>query len=129
MIEFKLPDVGEGMHEGEIIQWLIKEGDAVKQDQPIVEVQTDKVNAELTAPITGVVKNILFSAGDTVEVGTTIFTIQEENEVSLKDVDRNESGGRQEQPGYEETNRVTSHGQLDAGRVLATPFVRQMARK
>ncbi|WP_340372979.1 dihydrolipoamide acetyltransferase family protein [Peribacillus sp. FSL E2-0218] len=129
MIEFKLPDVGEGMHEGEIIQWLIKEGDAVKQDQPIVEVQTDKVNAELTAPITGVVKNILFSAGDTVEVGTTIFTIQEENEVSLKDVDRNESGGRQEQPGYEETNRVTSHGQLDAGRVLATPFVRQMARE
>lgn len=63
MMEFKLPDVGEGMHEGEIIQWLIKEGEAVKQDQPIVEVQTDKVNAELTAPAAGVVKKIFFPKG------------------------------------------------------------------
>ena len=85
MLEFKLPDVGEGMHEGEIIQWLIKEGDAVKQDQPIVEVQTDKVNAELTAPAAGVVRKIFFSEGDIVEVGTTIFTIQEENDMPAPD--------------------------------------------
>jgi len=90
MMEFKLPDVGEGMHEGEIIQWLIKEGDAVKQDQPIVEVQTDKVNAELTAPAAGVVKKIFFSVGDIVEVGTTIFTIQEENDVSVADTNISE---------------------------------------
>lgn len=83
MVEFKLPDVGEGMHEGEIIKWLIKEGESVTQDQPIVEVQTDKVNAELTAPATGVVKKILFTEGDIVEVGTTIFTIQEENDISV----------------------------------------------
>ncbi|AOH53774.1 2-oxoglutarate dehydrogenase [Peribacillus muralis] len=130
MIEFKLPDVGEGMHEGEIIQWLIKEGDAVKQDQPIVEVQTDKVNAELTAPITGVVKNILFSAGDTVEVGTTIFTIQEANEMSLTEAVSGESDNSPEQCGEEKrTDRLPSQWQFEAGRALATPFVRQMARE
>ncbi|MGE7876465.1 dihydrolipoamide acetyltransferase family protein [Peribacillus muralis] len=130
MIEFKLPDVGEGMHEGEIIQWLIKEGDAVKQDQPIVEVQTDKVNAELTAPITGVVKNILFSAGDTVEVGTTIFTIQEANEMSLTEAVSDESDNSPEQCGEEKrTDRLPSQWQFEAGRALATPFVRQMARE
>jgi pyruvate dehydrogenase E2 component (dihydrolipoamide acetyltransferase) len=79
MVEFKLPDLGEGMHEGEIIQWMIKEGDLITQDQPVVEVQTEKFNAELTAPVTGVVKKIFFSEGDVVEVGTTIFTIQAEN--------------------------------------------------
>ncbi|MGE6377536.1 dihydrolipoamide acetyltransferase family protein [Peribacillus muralis] len=130
MIEFKLPDVGEGMHEGEIIQWLIKEGDAVKQDQPIVEVQTDKVNAELTAPITGVVKNILFSAGDTVEVGTTIFTIQEANEMSLTEAVSDESDNSPEQCGEEKrTDPLPSQWQFEAGRALATPFVRQMARE
>jgi pyruvate/2-oxoglutarate dehydrogenase complex dihydrolipoamide acyltransferase (E2) component len=79
MVEFKLPDLGEGMHEGEIIQWMIKEGDFITQDQPVVEIQTDKFNAELTAPVTGEVKKIFFSEGDVVEVGTTIFTIQAES--------------------------------------------------
>ncbi|WP_285767703.1 dihydrolipoamide acetyltransferase family protein [Peribacillus sp. SI8-4] len=130
MIEFKLPDVGEGMHEGEIIQWLIKEGDAVTQDQPIVEVQTDKVNAELTAPITGVVKTILFSAGDTVEVGTTIFTIQEEGELPSKEPASDERDRSQLQPCDEEGgDRLASPWPPEAGRALATPFVRQMARE
>ncbi|MCK1993024.1 2-oxo acid dehydrogenase subunit E2 [Peribacillus muralis] len=129
MIEFKLPDVGEGMHEGEIIQWLIKEGDAVTQDQPIVEVQTDKVNAELTAPITGVVKKILFSAGDTVEVGTTIFTIQEENEMALPEAVSDEGDNSLEEPGDGIGTDRMSKRQFEAGRVLATPFVRQLARE
>ncbi|MGE7761218.1 dihydrolipoamide acetyltransferase family protein [Peribacillus sp. NPDC097895] len=131
MIEFKLPDVGEGMHEGEIIQWLIKEGDAVAQDQPIVEVQTDKVNAELTAPTTGVVKKILFSEGDIVEVGTTIFTIQEENEMSVPENDSMEEDIPNAQSGNVKgiAEHITSKPVFEAGRVLATPFVRQMARE
>ncbi|CAH0219631.1 Dihydrolipoyllysine-residue acetyltransferase component of pyruvate dehydrogenase complex [Peribacillus sp. Bi96] len=131
MIEFKLPDVGEGMHEGEIIQWLIKEGDAVAQDQPIVEVQTDKVNAELTAPTTGVVKKILFSEGDIVEVGTTIFTIQEENEMYVPENDSMEEDIPDGQSGNVKgmAEHITSKPVFEAGRVLATPFVRQMARE
>lgn len=130
MMEFKLPDVGEGMHEGEIIQWLIKEGDAVKQDQPIVEVQTDKVNAELTAPAAGVVKKIFFSVGDIVEVGTTIFTIQEENDVSVPDTGISEEENQVGQSGDVNVNaeHTTKHHH-QAVRALATPFVRQMARE
>ncbi|MBT2602221.1 2-oxo acid dehydrogenase subunit E2 [Bacillus sp. ISL-53] len=131
MMEFKLPDVGEGMHEGEIIQWLIKEGDAVKQDQPIVEVQTDKVNAELTAPAAGVVKKIFFSVGDIVEVGTTIFTIQEENDVSVADTNISEEENQVGQSGDVKVNaeHITTKHHHQAVRALATPFVRQMARE
>ncbi|MCP1491204.1 pyruvate dehydrogenase E2 component (dihydrolipoamide acetyltransferase) [Peribacillus frigoritolerans] len=131
MMEFKLPDVGEGMHEGEIIQWLIKEGDAVKQDQPIVEVQTDKVNAELTAPAAGVVKKIFFSVGDIVEVGTTIFTIQEENDASVADTNISEGENQVGQSGDVKVNaeHITTKHHHQAVRALATPFVRQMARE
>ncbi|MGM0886139.1 MAG: dihydrolipoamide acetyltransferase family protein [Bacillota bacterium] len=131
MMEFKLPDVGEGMHEGEIIQWLIKEGDAVKQDQPIVEVQTDKVNAELTAPAAGVVKKIFFSVGDIVEVGTTIFTIQEENDGSVPDTGISEEENQVGQSGDVNVNteHITTKHHHQAVRALATPFVRQMARE
>ncbi len=79
MVEFKLPDVGEGMHEGEILRWLVKPGEAVKLDQPILEVQTDKVNAELTSPVSGVVDKIMFAEGDVVEVGTTLMLIATED--------------------------------------------------
>ncbi|MFJ7308273.1 dihydrolipoamide acetyltransferase family protein [Peribacillus frigoritolerans] len=131
MMEFKLPDVGEGMHEGEIIQWLIKEGDAVKQDQPIVEVQTDKVNAELTAPAAGVVKKIFFSVGDIVEVGTTIFTIQEENDVSVPDtvISEEENQVGQSRDVNVNAEHITTKHHHQAVRALATPFVRQMARE
>lgn len=131
MVEFKLPDVGEGMHEGEIIKWLIKEGESVTQDQPIVEVQTDKVNAELTAPATGVVKKILFTEGDIVEVGTTIFTIQEENEISVPETFVIEKEPPVMQPADVKVNseHITSKPHLEAARVLATPYVRQMARE
>ncbi|MFD4932069.1 dihydrolipoamide acetyltransferase family protein [Peribacillus butanolivorans] len=131
MVEFKLPDVGEGMHEGEIIKWLIKEGESVTQDQPIVEVQTDKVNAELTAPATGVVKKILFTEGDIVEVGTTIFTIQEENDISVPETFVIEKEPPVKQPADVKVNSedITSKPHLEAARVLATPYVRQMARE
>ncbi|MFB7641738.1 dihydrolipoamide acetyltransferase family protein [Peribacillus butanolivorans] len=131
MVEFKLPDVGEGMHEGEIIKWLIKEGESVTQDQPIVEVQTDKVNAELTAPASGVVKKILFTEGDIVEVGTTIFTIQEENDISVPETFVIEKEPPVMQPADVKVNSedITSKSHLETARVLATPYVRQMARE
>ena len=52
-LEFRFPDVGEGIHEGEIVRWLVKEGDRVRPDQPLVEVETDKAVVEIPAPRAG----------------------------------------------------------------------------
>ena len=86
------------------------------QDQPIVEVQTDKVNAELTAPATGVVKKILFSEGDIVEVGTTIFTIQEGNDMPVLETGISEGDIQVMQPDDVKVNGedITSKPHLDA---------------
>lgn len=73
MIEFKLPDIGEGVAEGEIITWLVKEGQTVEEHQPIVEVMTDKATVEIPAPAAGVIASILAGEGDTVPVGSVIF--------------------------------------------------------
>ena len=51
--EFKLPDIGEGVTEGEVVNWLVKPGDVVKEDQPMVEVMTDKATVEIPTPVSG----------------------------------------------------------------------------
>ena len=76
-MEFKLPDLGEGITEGEIIKWMTKEGDQVKEDQPIVEVMTDKVNVQIPSPRTGKVSRILVKEGDVAKVGQTIMVIDD----------------------------------------------------
>ncbi len=75
--EFKLPDIGEGIHEGEIVRWLVKEGDAVSEDQPIAEVMTDKATVEITSPYTGTVQSLNAGEGETVLVGATIIVIDD----------------------------------------------------
>ncbi|MCD8508545.1 MAG: 2-oxo acid dehydrogenase subunit E2 [Bacillus sp. (in: Bacteria)] len=123
MVEFKLPDVGEGMHEGEIVNWLVKEGDRVSMDQPVVEIQTDKVTTELTAPIAGAIKKIFFEEGDVVEVGTTIFTILEEGSTEADQPMKVE-------PASQKVEKITAFKvNKDGRRGLATPFVRQRARE
>lgn len=75
--EFKLPDIGEGVHEGEIVQWLVKPGDFVKEDQPIVEIMTDKVTAEIPAPVSGVVTELRGKTGEVIQVGSIIAVFDE----------------------------------------------------
>jgi pyruvate dehydrogenase E2 component (dihydrolipoamide acetyltransferase) len=72
-IEFKLPDIGEGTAEGEIVQWLVAVGDAVEEHQAVVEVMTDKATVEIPAPAAGVVTQLCAEAGETVPVGSVIF--------------------------------------------------------
>ncbi len=76
-MEFKLPDLGEGITEGEVIKWMTREGDQVKEDQPIVEVMTDKVNVQIPSPRTGRVAKILVKEGEVAKVGQTIMVIDE----------------------------------------------------
>ncbi len=80
MKEFKFPDVGEGIHEGTIVKWHVKEGDTVKADQKIVDVETDKAVVELPSPANGIVLKINFHEGTQVKVGETIVVIGEPGE-------------------------------------------------
>src|SRR3954469_25319544 len=73
--EFKLPDVGEGLTEGEILQWLVAVGDPVTVNQPLCEVETAKAAVELPSPFAGTVAELKFEAGTTGDVGTPIITI------------------------------------------------------
>jgi pyruvate/2-oxoglutarate dehydrogenase complex dihydrolipoamide acyltransferase (E2) component len=76
-VEVKLPELGESVVEATVGQWLVKEGDSVELDQPLVEITTDKADAELPAPSAGVVVRILVGDGEVVSVGTTLCRIEE----------------------------------------------------
>ena len=67
--EFKLPDIGEGVVEGEIVEWMVAVGDTVKEDDPILSVMTDKATVEIPAPCDGTVTSIVGDAGDILPVG------------------------------------------------------------
>ena len=76
MLEFKLPDVAEGLHEAEILRWVVQPGDQVKLDQPMVEIQTDKSVAEIGAPVTGTVVEIRAQPGVIAHVGEVIILLE-----------------------------------------------------
>src|SRR5574341_786053 len=69
---FKMPDIGEGMHEGDIANWLVKVGDVVKEDDPIAEVQNDKLMQEILSPYSGTVTKLFVEEGTTVEVDSPL---------------------------------------------------------
>jgi pyruvate dehydrogenase E2 component (dihydrolipoamide acetyltransferase) len=73
--DVKLPDIGEGVAEGEIVRWLVRVGDGVKEDQPLVEVMTDKASVEIPSPRTGTIEAILVVEGAVVPVGTVLVSI------------------------------------------------------
>ncbi len=77
---FKFPDVGEGIHEGTVVEWLVAEGDTVAEDQALVKVETDKAVVELPSPKAGVVLKLHFAAGDLINVGDGLVVIGEAGE-------------------------------------------------
>ncbi|PLS15265.1 hypothetical protein CVD28_23340 [Bacillus sp. M6-12] len=77
--EFKFPDVGEGIAEGEIVRWHIKPKDVIKEDQLIVEVQTDKAVVEISSPVGGKVANLHYGEGESLEVGSVMVSIETSN--------------------------------------------------
>src|ERR1700679_1041905 len=70
--EFKLPDIGEGVTEGEVVSWLVKPGDVVKEDQPMVEVMTDKATVTIGAPRAGTILETAGKVGEVVQVHSTL---------------------------------------------------------
>jgi len=78
--QFKLPDIGEGMHEGEIVKWHVKPGDRVEEDQVLLEVQNDKAVVELPSPVAGTVKDVLVPEGQVATVGQVLIVFEVEGE-------------------------------------------------
>ena len=75
-LDFKLPDIGEGVAEGEIVQWFVGAGDTVGEDDPMVEIMTDKATVTIGAPCDARVERICFEVGAIAQVGEVILTLE-----------------------------------------------------
>jgi pyruvate dehydrogenase E2 component (dihydrolipoamide acetyltransferase) len=82
-VDFKLPDIGEGVAEGEIVRWIVNEGDAITEDDPMVEVMTDKATVEITSPVTGSVAKILVEEGAVVPVHSVIIQLEASDDAAV----------------------------------------------
>lgn len=76
MADVKLPELGEGVTEGELVKWLVKPGDAIKPDQAIAEIMTDKATVEVPSPLAGTVKELKFKVGDIVKVESVMILLE-----------------------------------------------------
>ena len=123
--EFKLPDLGEGLTEGEVARWLVAEGDRVEEDQPLVEIQTDKTTVEIPSPYAGTVLKVVVAEGELTPVGSVLVVIGEEGEQLLRPLETL----------LPETARSTAEpivsvvGIEPAAAVRATPAVRKLAQE
>jgi len=124
--EFRLPDLGEGLTEAEIARWLVQEGEEVLEDQPLVEVQTDKTTVEIPSPRGGTVLKVLVGEGDVAPVGAVLVVIGEEGEQLLRAVEDPDTGASDVEPG-EPLVSVVPPDLADA--VRATPAVRRLAKE
>jgi pyruvate dehydrogenase E2 component (dihydrolipoamide acetyltransferase) len=131
-IELKLPDVGEGIAEGEVVRWLVAEGAQVKEDDPLVEILTDKANVEIPSPVAGTVVKILAQPGQVVKVGESLALIEPAagqvaaaRHVTISS-DRPTTTPREAmEPGQGSPPKSAG---VPGGDVLATPVVRKLAK-
>ncbi len=135
--EFKLPDIGEGLVEGEIVKWLVGVGDTLGEDQPMVEVMTDKATVELPSPIAGRVSDIRAEEGEVVPVGDVIIVIEDgsggsaaPSEVTKSADEQAETAASSEpEPEPAPTPVRAPAPKSPTGRVLAAPATRKYARE
>ncbi|MCA0987905.1 dihydrolipoamide acetyltransferase family protein [Guptibacillus algicola] len=139
--EFKMPDIGEGIHEGEIVKWFVKKGDEVKEDDILAEVQNDKAVVEIPSPVDGTVKDVHAEEGATVVVGDVVITFDAEGYDDGSEEESPEEPKAEEEPKEEpkETPKSESAEQTPAEdeeedadptkRVIAMPAVRKYARE
>ena len=130
VFQFKLPDIGEGIAEGEIVKWFVKSGDTINEDDTLLEVQNDKSVEEIPSPVTGTVKNIVVPEGTVANVGDVLIEIDAPG--------HNDSSASTPAPSApaqteQATSAPTATGVVVAANpsknVLAMPSVRQFARE
>jgi len=133
---FRLPDVGEGIHEAEIVGYEVKVGDSVKADQVIIKVETDKAVVTLPAPADGVISEIPHQPGDIVAVGDPLIILETEKEIESATTEKKDIS-KEKKPAVEdeapsvtiEKEKVFEAKPSRASRVLATPHTRYLARE
>ncbi len=123
--DVKLPDIGEGVAEGEIVRWLVKAGDAVKEDQPLVEVMTDKASVEIPSPRTGRIEALHAEEGAMVPVGTVIVSIAVEGEAAAAPA----AAPAHAPPAAVSAPAAAAAPSAAPARVEATPAVRALAKE
>ena len=119
---FKLPDLGEGMVEAEIAEWMVKVGDEVKEEDPICSMLTDKAAVELTSPVSGKVISVAGEEGDMVTVGSALIVFATSGVVAVETVEQPASAP-------EEPQAETSAPSVTSGKVATSPSIRAQARE
>jgi pyruvate dehydrogenase E2 component (dihydrolipoamide acetyltransferase) len=123
MFEFKLPDVGEGLHEAEVVEWLVQPGATVSLDQPMVDIQTDKAIVQIPAPVAGVVRDIRVPVGQVAKVGDVLVVFEVANTPAVARV------AAPTLPATSNHAPVPVASPIPHQRVLAAPAVRKLARQ
>ena len=138
--EFTFPDVGEGIAEGEIVKWLVKEGDKVREDDVIVKIETDKAVVDIPSPRTGKIIKIHFQEGQTIHVGEVLVTIDDgSGDLKPKKEEKPEEfkekksvsvvGELEEATTVEKPHEVYRSITISKDRVLAVPRIRRLAQQ
>ncbi|MFE6167298.1 dihydrolipoamide acetyltransferase family protein [Viridibacillus arvi] len=138
--EFRLPDIGEGIHEGEIVKWFVKAGDKIQEDDVLCEVQNDKAVVEIPSPVEGTVEEVLVEEGVLTTVGTVLLRVDAPGyeDIQLKGHHDEEETAKEEptkaaveEAPKAETTTVASQPSVETDpnkRVIAMPSVRKFAR-
>ena len=144
---FKLPDIGEGVVEGEVVQWHVSVGDSVSEDDPIVDVMTDKATVTIPSPVSGVISSLSGDVGDMIAAGSSLMEIDSEGEAGASAAEVTEEQEPVSDPDppkapepapapkapepapAPKAQPVPSEIQTQTGRVLASPAVRKRARE
>lgn len=127
MIEVKLHDIGEGMTQADINHFFVQPGDTVKADDPLVEVQTDKMTAEIPSPASGIIKELKVEIGSTISVGTTVLVLESKDKKTTPGRAGEDKGIKPEPSSVPRPS--TSRDQTSEKRILASPYTRKIARE
>lgn len=134
--EFKMPDIGEGIHEGEIVKWFVKEGEVIQEDDVLCEIQNDKAVVEIPSPVEGPVLKIHFDEGDVATVGEVLITIdaegyEDEGSSDSAEVEEEKPAETKEAAPTQAEEKSATEPAADESsdkRIIAMPSVRKFAR-
>ena len=136
--EFRLPDIGEGIHEGEIVKWFVSAGDTIEEDDVLAEVQNDKSVVEIPSPVSGTIEEVVVEEGTVAVVGDVIVKIDAPDaEMQFKGHDDDDASSKEEEPAKEEAKTeetpaasTSQDEKVDENRrIKAMPSVRKYARE